>query len=210
MDHAPMLSKTYCSLGAVLALAVSMAAPATAAGDDALYDQIPPEDAVFIRSFAADAPAQVLGPLPAAVVAQIAEGAEVYSSLSAGEFAFPEPGRYYAIVADGAGTLHLVPEPERADRSKVRVILVNASGQEVRVTAPDHGMEVVAATPPLGAASRAVNPIDVVLAVENPASGAVLGTMDLSLRRGQNVTILVHADRVEVVEEAFGPVIAKD
>jgi hypothetical protein len=205
-----MLSKNLSFLGALIALSVSIAVPAKAAGDDVLYDQIPPEDAVFVRSFAGDALAQDVGPLPAAVVAKITEGEAAYSSLSAGEFAFPESGMYYSIVSDSAGTLHLVQEPERADRSKVHVILVNASGGDVRVTAPDHGMEVVAPTAPISAASRAVNPIDVVFAVENPASGAVLGKMELNLRRGQNLTILVHCDRVEVVENAFGPVIAKD
>jgi hypothetical protein len=196
-------------LAAVCGLAIAVAWPA-AASDDALYDQIPPEDAVFVRSFAAGAAAQDIGSLPAAVVARIAEGETVYSSLSAGEFSFPEPGRFYAIVADGAGMMHLVPEPERADRSKVHVILVNATDTDVRVTAPEHDMEVVAPTAPLSAASRAVNPIDVVLAVEDPASGTVLETMDLSLRRGQNLTILVRTGGVDVIENAFGPVITRD
>ena len=181
-----------------------------AANEDALYDQVPPEDAVFIRHFAEGTAAQDVGPLPAEIVTRIAKGASVYSSLSAGEFSFSAPDRYYAIVADGAGKLHLVPEPERADRSKVHVILVNGTDAEVRVTAPDHGLEVVGPTAPLSAASRAVNPIDVVLAVETPEVDAVLETLDLRLRRGQNVTILVRSNGVDVIEDAYGPVISKD
>lgn len=178
--------------------------------DEALYDEVPPDDAIFIRAFIDEADAQEVDGLPASVVAQIAESDGIYASLSAGEFSFPEPGRFYAILADAAGALHLVPEPQRADRSKVHLILVNATGEEVRLTAPDHGMEVVAPTAPLSAAGRAVNPIEVVLAVETPASGTVLETLDLRLRRGQNLTIVVGPQGVELVENAFGPVISRD
>ena len=178
--------------------------------DDALYDGIPPDDAVFVRSFIGGAEARQAGPLAAAVVARIAESGSTYSSLSAGEFSFPEPGTYYAVLADDAGDLHLVPEPERADRSKVHLILVNASGESVRVTAPEHGMEVVGPTAPLSAAGRAVNPIEVELAVESGASGTVLQTLDLRLRRGQNLTILVSSEGVDLIENTFGPVISGD
>lgn len=203
------LGRSLSILGIAFALTIAGGSRASHA-DDALYDQAPPEDAVFIRSFIGEAAAQDIGGLPETVVAEIAESAATYSALSAGAFSFPEPGRFYAIVADGAGALHLVPEPQRADRSKVHLILVNASGEDVRVTAPDLGMEVIAPTAPLSAAGRAVNPIDVVLAVESPASGAVLKSMDLRLRRGQNLTLLVRPQGVEVIENAFGPVISRN
>jgi hypothetical protein len=198
------------SLTSILAAAcmLTVAQAHISHADEALYDEVPPEDAVFIRSFIGDADPQETGGLPASVVAAIAENESIYSSLSAGVFSFPEPGRFYAIVADAAGGLHLLPEPERSDRSKVHMILVNATDGEVRVTAPDHGMEVVAPTAPLSAAGRAVNPIEVMLAVENPASGAVLGTLDLRLRRGQDLTILVGPQGVDLIENAFGPVIS--
>jgi hypothetical protein len=178
--------------------------------DEALYDEVPPEDAVFIRAFIGDAKVQEVGGLPASVVAAIAGNEAIYSSLSAGAFSLGDPGRFFAIVADAAGDLHLVPEPERSERSKVHLILVNATGGDVRVSAPEHGMEVVAPTAPLSASSRAVNPIEVALAVENAATGAVLETLDVRLRRGQNLTILVGPQGVDLIENAFGPVISRN
>ena len=178
--------------------------------DEALYDEVPPEDAVFIRAFFDEADAHEIGSLPASVVARIAENNAIYASLSAGEFSFAEPGRFYAIIADPVGGLHLVPEPARADRSKVHVILLNATGEDVRLTAPDHGMEVIAPTAPLSAAGRAVNPIEVALAVEDAVTGAVIETLDLRLRRGQNLTILVGPKGVDLIENAFGPVLSRN
>ena len=85
--------------------------------------------------------------------------------------------------------------------------MLNASQNDVKILAPEHGIEVVASTAPLTAASRPVNPIEVELAVANAATGALLGTFAVKLRRGQNLTFLVRSDGVELIENAYGPVV---
>lgn len=185
----------------------AMLQPALA--DDALYDEAPPPDAVFIRSFLPTAPSNAVDGIPPFAVTSIVENDARYSALSAAEFSLPDSGGYYALMADADGAPRLVQEPARDDRSKVHLILLNALGEDVRVVAPEHGAEVVAPTAPYSSSGRAVNPITVTLAVENVATGEQLEAFDLRLRRNQNLTFFVGPDGVELVENAFGPVVRK-
>jgi hypothetical protein len=191
------------------ALTVCFAGQASVA-QDVLYADTPPDDAIFVRSFIDADEARDTAGLPGFAVGAIAKGGAAFSSLSAAEFGFPEAGGFYALVADEAGGLHLVPEPARADRAKVYLTVLNASDTDVRLVEPTQGIEVVAPTTPLSAAARAVNPADVRLAVENVATGESLASFDIRLRRGQNVTFLVREDEVELIEDVYGPVVSRN
>ncbi|MGI1662645.1 hypothetical protein ACRDNQ_10430 [Palleronia sp. KMU-117] len=192
-------------LAAALLIAVGGQA---AVAQDVLYTDTPPDDAIFVRSFIdTDKPRETTG-LPAFAVDAIAGNGAAFSSLSAAEFGFSQAGGFYALLADAAGAVHLVPEPARADRAKVYLTVLNASDADVRLVEPTQGLEVVAPTPPLSAAARAVNPVDVRLAVESAATGEALASFDLRLRRGQNVTFLVRGGQVELIEDAYGPVVS--
>lgn len=191
------------------ALLISLAGQAAVA-EDVLYVDTPPDDAIFVRSFIDAGEARDTAGLPGFAVGAIAESGAAFSSLSAAEFGFSEAGGFFALLADGAGAVHLVPEPARADRAKVYLTVLNASDADIRLVEPTQGIEVVAPTPPLSAATRAVNPVDVRLAVESVATGEALGSFDIRLRRGQNVTFLVRADKVELIEDAYGPVVSRN
>lgn len=182
----------------------------SAVAQEVLYADTPPDDAVFVRSFIDADEARETADLPAFAVDAIAGNGVAFSSLSAAEFGFSEVGGYYALLADDDGAVHLVPEPARADRAKVYLTVLNASDTDIRLIEPTQGVEVVAPTPPLSAAARAVNPVDVRLAIESVATGEALGSFDVRLRRGQNVTFVVRAGRVELIEDAFGPVVSRN
>ena len=75
---------------------------------DAIYDQVPPDDAVFLRAFIGQDAVQGVAGLPANVISEIVANGVAYSSLSAAEFSLSNPGSYHAVLTDGDGTVHLV------------------------------------------------------------------------------------------------------
>ena len=113
------------------------------------------------------------------------------------------PGTFYTFVGQTSNA-PLIAEPGREKNGKVHLIFVNASGAPARLLIQDNGAEVIAWTNPGEAASRAVNPVTVTLAVDGQEG---IMPVEARLRRGQNVSILVTDGNARIVPDAFGPVI---
>ncbi len=183
-------------LPASFAAALLLAATQTATADnDALYGAAIPEDAVFVRWLApADRPEAFGLALKAEMTAQTD-----YIPISAAALTGAEAGRFYSRM--GAVT---IAEPDRADATKVHLILLNIDGAPARLVVAGNGAEVVGSTVPGEARARGVNPVEARLSVVT--EGGTLATFDLSLRRGQNLSFVVEGDSVRLIENAFGPV----
>jgi hypothetical protein len=181
----------------VIAFSAMVSAPAKA--DDALYGAAVPEDAVFLRQFGNPDGTRVFGrsfradELPD----------ETFVAISASALSGAVPGTFYSVVGQ-ASNAPLIAEPGREKNGKVHLVLVNASGAPARLLIQDNGAEVIAWTNPGEAASRAVNPVTVTLAVEGQTGTT---PVEAKLRRGQNVSILVTDGSARIVPDAFGPVI---
>lgn len=192
-----MTRTTFLSIAAASLIGLA-SAPVSA--NTALYDAPPPDDAVFVRWLNTSATPAALGVDLAPTDAAPAEFGHFPASASDAVSA----GAHFSVVANAVGTAHLVEEPARDALGKVHLVLVNAADVPVRVMVADGGPEVIAATAPLTSGLRAVNPVAATLTVENVETGAVMGTAALALQRGQDVTILVTSESVEVIEDAFG------
>lgn len=177
----------------------------------ALYDRPAPADAVFLRwigttdlpeSLGLDAlPTTLSTTLPATQVVE----AGAYHPISARHLKGVEAGGYYTVALNTAQTPILISEPQRGEKSKVHLILLNASPAPVRLVLDGKGVEVIQRTDAFASGGRMVNPVSADLAVLGD-DGQRLGTVSASLRRGQNVTILVDATGVRLIENQIGAV----
>lgn len=176
------------------------------ADEGALYAEAAPADAVFVR---------VLEQVPSQSVEFEFDGKSIafeqdvlntYVPISASSLTSISQGGMYSVVIADDGSTKIIEEPQRDTASKVHLILVNAGTSPVRLIVPGRGMEVVATLEGGQAASRAVNPIEVELAVERVEDGEILNTFDVSLARGQNLTFVAQDDNARLVENTFGPV----
>lgn len=179
-----------------------VAAGAGLAGEEALYDTLPPKDAVFIRFLGEpDTKLTVFG----SRIPYDPEYGTSYIALSQAELAEPPEGLFHSVLPDGKT---VISEPDRSDRSKVHLFIVNASDGPVRLTVSDGGPEVIAPVQSAAAASRSVNPVSAQLSMERVSDEQVLSDFDLRLRRGQNLTFLATADGGSLIENSFGPVVS--
>lgn len=195
-------SLSHLSVVAVLLLA----SPSFSATDEAaLYDAPLPADAIFLRWLDTGA-GSVPAPDELTLSHQPEQGQEAYHPLSASHLQGAKPGRYYTIVrgADGAG--RVIAEPERGQKSKVHITLLNASPQPVRLVLAGAGHEVIQQTDAFASGGRLVNPVAAKLAVLGD-DGQPLGEVAVRLRRGQNVTVLVTENDVRLIENAIGPLL---
>lgn len=203
MDFLPRRSL----FAAALACAI---VPTLAASDEAaLYDTAAPADAVFVRVLA-----EYTGPaaqvpfgentLPFQTVDQ-----DTYVAISAAQLSGVTPGAYYSLASNNGAPM-MIKEPARETAAKVHLILVNTSDSPVRLVVAGRNMEVVSALAPGQADSRAVNPVSATLAVERVDTQAILGTFDVALARGSNVTFVASNETARLVEHSFGPVLSLD
>ena len=194
-------------LAACLAL---MMGSTVVSAQESLYAETPPDDALFVRVVApADAMPSRVALAGVDLTVADAVGTD-YMAVSAERIEPTLAGTYHTIVMAADGTAVQITEPARVGASKVHLILINAAAEPVRVIVPGKGMEVVAPVAGAEAAMRAVNPVAAELAVERMSDGAVLGSFDLRLRRGQDVSFVVTDAGVELVEHRFGPVLHLD
>lgn len=188
---------------AVAAAAFLAVIPETSLADEAvLYAEGPPQDAVFVRVLG-DAPSVPFGGMT------LSAPADTYVAISAADLHGVAAGGHYSLIPQADGSAMMIAEPDRDTAAKVHLFVVNADDAPVRLTAPEHGMEVLAGVETQTAQSRAVNPITVTLAVERISDGAVLGTFDLALARGQNVSFVVQDGAARMIQNLFGPVIKR-
>ncbi|MEN0002232.1 MAG: hypothetical protein AAF940_15240, partial [Pseudomonadota bacterium] len=168
------------------------------AADNELYDTPPPDDAAFVRWVGLGNQHPVFGVAPATHIA------DVYRPVSAAATTGAQPGAFYTATKNADGKLVIIEEPTREDTSKVHLLLLNAGDMPVQLVVAGQDMMVIDETPPGAAQSRAVNPVSTSLTVKS-GDGRELGTFDLALRRGQNLTFIVHEDTARLIENAFGP-----
>jgi hypothetical protein len=82
--------------------------------------------------------------------------------------------------------------------------LLNLSDDQARLVLSDQNIDVIGTTDINTAGGRTVNPVAATLSVVT-SSGAVLGSFDVQLRRGQNITFVARPDGAELIENRFGP-----
>ncbi len=172
---------------------------------DALYSDVAPEDAVFVRLLDQDLTQVDMG---GDIVERAPDVGTAYIAISQSELKTEPAARHLSYVLDDNGTPRAIPEPDREDLSKVHLMLLNSASEQMRLIIADNKMQVIAPTDSFNAASRAVNPVSVVLAVQRVSDGAILSEFDLRLSRGQNVTFLAKDDQAVLIENSFGPVMS--
>ncbi|MBO9401197.1 alginate O-acetyltransferase AlgF [Shimia sp. R9_3] len=179
------------------------------AEEAALYEAPAPEDAVFVRVLAEFDAADKAITFAGQHLPRGETPADTYVAISAANLSGVRAGSYYSLAA-GSSAPVVIEEPARETAAKVHLILVNTATDPVRLIVPTRETEVIAAVTEGAAASRAVNPIAVTLAVQRVSDGALLGTFDLSLSRGQNMSFIASADSARLIENSFGPVLSSN
>lgn len=167
------------------------------AADNELYDDPPPEDAAFIRWIEKGSAPPIFG-----VSAARAEG-DVFHPVSVALTKGAREGRFYTAAFDAEGRVAILEEPARRDRSKVLLTLLNFSGDPVRLVLSEQDVAVIDNTAVNAAEGRLVNAVSTSLSVVSQ-SGVVLGSFEVQLRRGQNITFVARPGRAEVIENRFG------
>ncbi len=167
-----------------------------------LYDRPLPQDAVFLRWLGSKAMPQELR------LAMLPPASTDFHPLSATHLEGATAGHYYSVVPGPAGQPRLIAEPQRGKKSKVHLILLNASPQPVRLVLAGKQAEVVKRTDAFASGGRMVNPVAAELAVLSD-DGQQIGVVSVALRRGQNVTVLVDSEGVRLVENRFGAVLGE-
>ena len=178
------------------------------ANDEALYGAPLPSDAVFLRWIGDVSETSIEVLSYEFSLSDIAGGA--YIAISNAALTGAKSGAHYSVISGGDGTLMLIEEPERANKSKVHLTLLNASPKSMRLMLAGTDTEVIGATFSGSADSHAVNPVSATLAVVGEDSTAIGEPLDVTLRRGQNLTFDVIGGVVRVIEDRFGNVIETD
>lgn len=185
-------------------LATSFAATSHA-DDTALYAEPAPADAAFVRfiGFASGTVVDFAG-----VRFEVPrETATSYVAVSSARLSDVAVGAYVSVLpGEGDAAVRRIDEPARDSRSKVHLLVLNASAEPVHLSTVDGAMQVVGAVAPGQSASRAVNPVSVSLGLFG-ANDQALGSYDVTLRRGQNLSFVVDANGATVIENSFGPVL---
>ena len=187
-------------------ICAGLLATTSAAAQDSLYPEAPPDDAVFVRWLGSDDATSV--PVFGQELRAEPEFGTAYIAISASELSGAEAGVFVTVVSEIGGHAHVINEPPRQDASKVQLLLLNTSADPVRLIAQGPGAEVIAPVATGDAGIRSVNPVAVTLAVERVGDGKVLGSFDLRLSRGRNLTFLALGDGAELIENSFGPVMS--
>jgi len=188
------------------ALAMAWSTQAAFADDAALYENALPADAVFVRVLAGtnEPPTEI--EFGGAQLSITSETLDTYSAISAADLTGVAAGGYYSLV-DGQSGPVAIQEPGRDTLAKVHLIVLNTGPEPVRLIVPSKGLEVVAHIDAGQAGGRAVNPIEIDLAVERVRDGARLGTFDVRLARGQNLTFVAGETSARLIENRLGGVL---
>ena len=193
-------------LRATLIAAAAILATASSAGanDEALYGAAVPEDAVFVR-FLTDRPTKDL----TAFGWTFEPGSEQtsYSVVSSALLSEAPASQFSTVVVMAEGEDIIISEPDRTSASKVHLLLLNATENAVSLVANGGALEVISNTAFGSANMRAVNPIKAELSVVQAPNQTTLGTFEVLLRRGEDLSFIVTNDGVELVPTSYGAVI---
>ena len=182
----------------VAAFSILFAVSAAHAADNELYDAPPADDAAFMRWIENDTAPEIFG------VSGLGNLGDVFHPVSAALTDGAVAGVFYTVARRTDGKIVVIEEPPRADRTKVLLTLLNLTDEPVRLVLLENGIDVIEPTEINDAGARAVNPVSASLAVVT-ASGAQLGSFDVQLRRGQNVTFVARPEGTQLIENSFGP-----
>ncbi|MEL7463867.1 MAG: alginate O-acetyltransferase AlgF [Pseudomonadota bacterium] len=184
---------------------LGFSASAGFATDASLYAEAPPEDASFVRFVGFDG--AETAEFSGKTFALNADEMFAYAPVSAAALQNVAPGGYFTVVRNDAGDAHVISEAPRAAASKVSLYLINATDDALELKLADGSVTVIDAVDPMQSGLRAVNPIAISLGVFRHGEDAPVATFDVSLRRGQNVSVLADPGSVRLVEHRFGAVV---
>ncbi|MEM6385672.1 MAG: alginate O-acetyltransferase AlgF [Pseudomonadota bacterium] len=182
----------------IAALGIILTANTVQAADNELYAAPPPDDAAFLRWIELGQAPEVFG------VASLGAEGDVFHPVSASLTDGAEAGVFYTAARAADGAVVVIEEPARADRSKVLLTLLNLTDVPVRLVLAEQNVDVIETTPANDAGARAVNPVAATLTIVTQ-DNATLGSFDVKLRRGQNVTFVARPDGAALIENRFGP-----
>lgn len=188
----------------ISAFAILTTASSAGASDEALYGSSIPEDSVFIR-FLMDRPAEDSTAFGWTFDTDSEQAS--YTVVSAALLSEAPDSRYSTVVITDEGEGIVIPEPDRTSASKVHLLLLNATEIAVSLVANDGALEVISSTKFGSSNIRAVNPIKAELSVVQVPGQTILGTFDVSLRRGEDLSFIVTDSGVELVPTTYGSVI---
>lgn len=183
----------------LVACAATVAAVPQVAAESALYAVAPPQDAAFVRWLDTPASHDAFG----FVFDAASEKPTDFRFFPATDIDGAEVGGFFSVIEGADGSPVTIQEPGRSDPTKVHIVFVNATDAAARVVVAGKDAVVIGETAANAAGIRGVNPVKATLAVES-ADGAELGQVDLTLRRGQDVTIVARESGVVLVEDGFG------
>jgi len=184
-------------LAPLTVLALLFGANAAWTADNTLYDAPPPDDAVFIRWLDGGTAPAVLG------VSSLGETDDAFRPASAALTSGALEGAFYSAAIDATGHVVIIQEPARDNKAQVLLTLLNLSNQPVRLSLAEHDVDVIGSTAINTAEGRSVNPVAARLLVLS-AENSVLGTFDVQLRRGQNLTFVARPEGAHLIENRFG------
>lgn len=195
----------FLSIPLAIGVAVAILPSISLADDEGLYGAALPDDAVFIRWLDDDA-AQETPVFGYTFTADQIDG-NAYVAISNAALNGAEAGDYYSVLSGADGDLVVIQEPQRNTKSKVHVMLLNASDDPVQLNLAGTDKTVISATDNGQVNTRAVNPVSAKLAVITADTAALMAEVDVTLRRGQNITIAVLDNQVQLIENRFGAVV---
>lgn len=189
----------------IAATTIHVAIGAAKADESVLYGDAPPRDAVFVRLLGESHNGKF--EINGHELKQPDGAQAAYLAISAAALGLTETGTFHSLLTDAKGQQVAVKEPSERTNAKVHLFLINADETPARLVVPNRDVEVIAQTGRMEIGTRSVNPIRTPLAVQRGDDGEVIGSFDVSLSRGQNITFLVQQGQVTIIENRFGPVI---
>jgi alginate O-acetyltransferase complex protein AlgF len=186
----------------VLALGIAMGAHSARAGDEGLYDPLPPEGSAFVRFIHADADADEATPSinGKAYDSVSFGGVKPYNVLKQGEgkisfgsanstYAF-QSGKYYSVILKD-GKLAVVDEPINTNQLKAQVLIYNLTDKpELSLKTQDGKVSVAGPAAPGAHAEREINPVKVNFAVFS-GEEKITDVPAMALERKQSYVVAV-------------------
>lgn len=191
-------------LTTLIALTALVAGVEAQAQDNSLYAEAAPADASFVRfvGFGGEAEASFAGRAFALSDAH----KDAYIAVSAAQLDGVPSGSYATVIRQGDEAPMTLMEGPRNRNTKVFLFLLNATETPFDLRLADNSATVIDAVGQGESGQRGVNPVTVSLGVFPAGSDTALATFDVSLQRAQNLSFVVDADGVQLIENSFGPV----
>lgn len=172
--------------------------------DNSLYAEAAPDDASFVRFVGFQGTDEAVFAGKAFDLSDVDAGA--YIPVSASALQNVPAGRFQTVLQKADGSVVTVAEATRDRQTKVFLFLINTTQQPLDLRLADNSATVIKAVPFGESDQRGVNPVSVSLGVFAHGSDDALGTFDVQLQRGQNLSFIATEQGVELIKNSFGPV----